>query len=42
MWQNARTILQLIAAGWTLKRTVALIPIVLLAIWAIVEVLSRS
>ena len=30
MWQNARTILQLIAAGWTLTRTVALIPIVLL------------
>ena len=35
------TTLQLIAAGWTLKRTIGLIPVVLLAIWAIAEVLSR-
>jgi hypothetical protein len=36
-----RTTLQLIVAGWTRKRTIGLIPILLLAIWAVAEVLSR-
>ena len=39
--ERIKTILELIAAGWTCRRAIALIPVVALAAWAIVEVLSR-
>ena len=39
--ERIKTILELIAAGWTCRRMIALIPVVALAAWAIMEVLSR-
>ena len=40
MMERVKTILELIVAGWTCRRVIALIPVVALAAWAIVEVLS--
>ena len=41
LMERIKTILELNAAGWTCRRAIALIPVVVLAAWAIVEVLSR-
>jgi hypothetical protein len=40
-WEMLKTLLELIRAGWTLKRAILVLLVGLLALWAVIEQLHR-